>query len=630
MRRLVAEQFPQWSDRPVRAVATAGTVNAIFRIGDDLAASLPVAGRGPVPRRGRSGRATRPPPPVSSRAPPTCRRRSRWRSGGRARATRSWSVADLAPGTGRHGRGPGELDRVRRGPGRLHRGPAPGGCARSGSSAGPAEVGASPTTTSGWRPASTRARTCSTSRRCGRCGRSCAPCRASTPDAMCHTDLTPSNVLVRDGRLAGCSTAAGLGRGRPARSTWWRAWHLLDAVRREVLRDALGCSEVAVASRDGVGVPAVDGSGLVLRGVEPDDGAAGVAVPSTGCSGRPGSPARFRPQGPVPSALCTGSPAGGDGRRRRCLASRHDLTPTSCRPPGSRRPTARLLTAELGPATRPEPAWPDEPWLAGSHPDPAAPRGAGSGVRPVCRPGSAPAAAGAGGPGTARGATRACARRAGAGRCAGRVALGPDPAGRGRGAGGRRARGDRLVGGPGRPGPAGGPPSAPLSRRPRPLSGATPSAAGRPGAAASAGDLGHRRRDRQGAPPGDRGARRRCSGGRRRRGCGRGAARGRPGLAQPGSGAGRRRADRGRRTARPDGRRGRGGAGPGAPGGPLVNLNTPPQPELETLPEVGPVTAAAILAWRNEHGGFSSVDELLEVDGIGDATLAEIAPHVTV
>jgi competence protein ComEA len=71
-------------------------------------------------------------------------------------------------------------------------------------------------------------------------------------------------------------------------------------------------------------------------------------------------------------------------------------------------------------------------------------------------------------------------------------------------------------------------------------------------------------------------------------------------------------------------------AGAGSPGGPLVNLNTATQPDLEALPEVGPVTAQSILSWRTEHGGFTSVDELLEVDGIGDATLAQIAPHVTI
>ncbi|AJR18550.1 ComEA family DNA-binding protein [Pimelobacter simplex] len=75
------------------------------------------------------------------------------------------------------------------------------------------------------------------------------------------------------------------------------------------------------------------------------------------------------------------------------------------------------------------------------------------------------------------------------------------------------------------------------------------------------------------------------------------------------------------------------GAVPGLPGagtGVLVNLNTAGQAELETLPQVGPVTAQAILAWRTEHGGFTRVDELLEVDGIGAKTLERLLPHVTV
>lgn len=69
--------------------------------------------------------------------------------------------------------------------------------------------------------------------------------------------------------------------------------------------------------------------------------------------------------------------------------------------------------------------------------------------------------------------------------------------------------------------------------------------------------------------------------------------------------------------------------GTGTPG-PLVNLNTADLTTLETLPGVGPVTAQAILDWRTEHGGFTAVEELLEVDGIGDATLADLAPHVTI
>jgi competence protein ComEA len=68
----------------------------------------------------------------------------------------------------------------------------------------------------------------------------------------------------------------------------------------------------------------------------------------------------------------------------------------------------------------------------------------------------------------------------------------------------------------------------------------------------------------------------------------------------------------------------------GSPVTGLVNINTADETMLESLPEVGPVTAQAIIAWRGQHGGFSSVDQLLDVDGIGDATLAKLAPYVTI
>ncbi len=72
-----------------------------------------------------------------------------------------------------------------------------------------------------------------------------------------------------------------------------------------------------------------------------------------------------------------------------------------------------------------------------------------------------------------------------------------------------------------------------------------------------------------------------------------------------------------------------GAVAPGATG-PLVNLNLASQSELEGLPQVGPVTAQSIIAWRDQRGGFTSVDELLEVDGIGEKTLERLAPYVTV
>lgn len=74
------------------------------------------------------------------------------------------------------------------------------------------------------------------------------------------------------------------------------------------------------------------------------------------------------------------------------------------------------------------------------------------------------------------------------------------------------------------------------------------------------------------------------------------------------------------------------GSAPGgtpAAGGP-VNLNLATQGELEALPGVGPVTAAAIVDWRTTHGGFSSVEDLLEVHGIGEVTLERLSPLVTV
>lgn len=61
-----------------------------------------------------------------------------------------------------------------------------------------------------------------------------------------------------------------------------------------------------------------------------------------------------------------------------------------------------------------------------------------------------------------------------------------------------------------------------------------------------------------------------------------------------------------------------------------VNLNTATQTDLDALPGVGPVTANAILAWRQQHGRFSRVEELQEVDGIGPKTFEQLAPKVRV
>ncbi len=76
-------------------------------------------------------------------------------------------------------------------------------------------------------------------------------------------------------------------------------------------------------------------------------------------------------------------------------------------------------------------------------------------------------------------------------------------------------------------------------------------------------------------------------------------------------------------------------AAPRAPGndppaGDLVDLNNATVEQLEALPGVGPVTAAAIVAWRDANGPFNSIDQLGDVDGIGPARLEKLRAHVRV
>jgi competence protein ComEA len=65
------------------------------------------------------------------------------------------------------------------------------------------------------------------------------------------------------------------------------------------------------------------------------------------------------------------------------------------------------------------------------------------------------------------------------------------------------------------------------------------------------------------------------------------------------------------------------------PSGP-VNLNTATAEQLEALSGVGPATAHAIITWRQQHGRFRSVQDLLQVRGIGPAKLEALRDQVTV
>lgn len=70
--------------------------------------------------------------------------------------------------------------------------------------------------------------------------------------------------------------------------------------------------------------------------------------------------------------------------------------------------------------------------------------------------------------------------------------------------------------------------------------------------------------------------------------------------------------------------------GAGVGGGAPVNLNSATAEQLDTLDGVGPATAQKILEYRSQHGGFSSVDDLGQIPGIGPKRLASLRTQVTV
>jgi competence protein ComEA len=66
----------------------------------------------------------------------------------------------------------------------------------------------------------------------------------------------------------------------------------------------------------------------------------------------------------------------------------------------------------------------------------------------------------------------------------------------------------------------------------------------------------------------------------------------------------------------------------GAPA--LVNLNTATPAQLDALPGIGPKVAARIVEYRQKNGGFKKVEELMNVQGIGEKLFLKLKPLVTV
>ncbi|MEU7873923.1 aminoglycoside phosphotransferase family protein [Dactylosporangium sp. NPDC049140] len=232
VRGLVAAQFPQWRDLPVRELAP-GTVNAVFRLGDALVARFPLQPGGADGLRAEAEAAVKlaahtrfaVPEPVAFGAPgpgyPLPWSVLTWVPGDVAGASSDGLAEDLA-----------ELIADLRGiptEGRTF-----GGRGRGGRIAAQDE----------WM------RTCFANSEglldVPRLRRLWADLRdrprGDAPDVTSHGDLMPGNVLVRAGRLTGVIDVGGLGPADPALDLVG-AWHLLDAGPRAALRSRLGCDE---------------------------------------------------------------------------------------------------------------------------------------------------------------------------------------------------------------------------------------------------------------------------------------------------------------------------------------------------------------------------------------------------
>lgn len=61
----------------------------------------------------------------------------------------------------------------------------------------------------------------------------------------------------------------------------------------------------------------------------------------------------------------------------------------------------------------------------------------------------------------------------------------------------------------------------------------------------------------------------------------------------------------------------------------LININTATQAELETLPRIGPALAQRIIAYRESNGPFQTIEDLLNVSGIGETTLNQLRDKIT-
>ena len=62
----------------------------------------------------------------------------------------------------------------------------------------------------------------------------------------------------------------------------------------------------------------------------------------------------------------------------------------------------------------------------------------------------------------------------------------------------------------------------------------------------------------------------------------------------------------------------------------LININTADEKELDSLPGVGPAKAQDIISYREENGGFQSIEDIKNVKGIGESSFEKLKDKITV
>jgi aminoglycoside phosphotransferase (APT) family kinase protein len=238
--RLVASQFPQWRDLPVHAVASHGTVNALFRLGDEIVLRFPLrpsldaglrdelSGQQDIARRVAARVPVPVPEPAEFGEPgegyPGPWTAYRWIPGETASRERIGDPDDFARDLAGFARALHGMDtggrtwdgRTRGGPLRLRDESVRRALAESGRLTDTARL--------------------------ARIWARCLEAPHDAADVWIHADLMPGNLLVRDGRLAGVIDVEDVCVGDPAVDLM-PAWNLLAHGPRQVYRRALGVSD---------------------------------------------------------------------------------------------------------------------------------------------------------------------------------------------------------------------------------------------------------------------------------------------------------------------------------------------------------------------------------------------------